>query len=44
MLKNMHLQNYCLSKGYLYYEDPITKQPKCEFNKEQCLKFSKKLF
>ena len=31
----------CLSKGYLYYEDPITKQPKCEFNKEQCLKFSK---
>jgi hypothetical protein len=31
----------CLSKGYLYYEDEITGQPKCEFNKDQCLKFSK---
>ena len=26
----------CLSKGYMYYTDPITLKPKCEFNKLKC--------
>lgn len=32
----------CISKGYNYFEDPLSGKPKCEFNKEQCLSKSNK--
>ena len=32
----------CISKGYNYFEDPLSGKPKCEFTKEQCQNISHK--